>query len=113
MSQTLGILEQSTAKLGITPPPRCLCCCLQVEVLRGGKFSVVPSTALVPGDVVAVTTGVLPADCVLLTGECIVDENMLTGKVMGCTGTVSTSHLVFWQLGLSLMPTWLKICSQC
>lgn len=53
---------------------------VQVEVLRGGRFTVVPSTALVPGDVVAVTTGVLPADCVLLTGECIVDENMLTGK---------------------------------
>lgn len=38
-----------------------------------------PSTVLVPGDVIAVVTGVLPADCVLLTGECIVDENMLTG----------------------------------
>lgn len=52
---------------------------MQVEVLRGGRFLTLPSTVLVPGDVIAVVTGVLPADCVLLTGECIVDENMLTG----------------------------------
>jgi P-type E1-E2 ATPase len=76
---------------GITKHMLCLCCCLQVEVLRGGRFSVAPSTALVPGDVVAVTTGVLPADCVLLTGECIVDENMLTGKQMGHIWAVSRS----------------------
>ena len=72
-------------------PPLTRCCCLadlhclhppQVEALRGGRFVPLPSTALVPGDVVAVTTGVLPADCVLLTGECIVDENMLTGACM-------------------------------
>jgi P-type E1-E2 ATPase len=49
-------------------------------VLRGGRFLQLPSTVLVPGDVIAVVTGVLPADCVLLTGECIVDENMLTGR---------------------------------
>ena len=53
---------------------------LQVEVLRGGRFMSLPSTVLVPGDVIAVVTGVLPADCVLLSGECIVDENMLTGE---------------------------------
>lgn len=52
-----------------------------MEVLRGGVFRPLPSTALVPGDVVAVVPGTLPADCVLLTGECIVDENMLTGAL--------------------------------
>lgn len=52
---------------------------LQVEVLRGGSFKQMPSQTLVPGDIIAVVPGVLPADCVLLTGECIVDENMLTG----------------------------------
>lgn len=58
---------------------RAVPCVLQVEVLRGGRFMSLPSTVLVPGDVIAVVTGVLPADCVLLSGECIVDENMLTG----------------------------------
>lgn len=56
---------------------------VQVEVLRGGRFLTLPSTVLVPGDVIAVVTGVLPADFVLLTGECIVDENMLTGGAAG------------------------------
>jgi cation-transporting ATPase 13A3/4/5 len=52
---------------------------LQVEVLRGGSFKLMPSQTLVPGDVIAVVPGTLPADCALLNGECIVDENMLTG----------------------------------
>jgi magnesium-transporting ATPase (P-type) len=51
----------------------------QVEVLRGGSFKLMPSQTLVPGDIIAVVPGMLPADCVLLNGECIVDENMLTG----------------------------------
>jgi cation-transporting ATPase 13A3/4/5 len=50
-----------------------------VEVLRGGSFKLMPSQTLVPGDIIAVVPGTLPADCVLLNGECIVDENMLTG----------------------------------
>lgn len=51
-----------------------------VEVLRGGSFKLMPSQTLVPGDIIAVVPGTLPADCVLLNGECIVDENMLTGE---------------------------------
>jgi hypothetical protein len=40
----------------------------------------VSSMELVPGDVVLLEAGALPCDMVLLTGECIVDENMLTGE---------------------------------
>jgi cation-transporting ATPase 13A2 len=40
----------------------------------------VTSTELVPGDIVVLDAGVLPCDMVLLSGECIVDENMLTGE---------------------------------
>jgi P-type E1-E2 ATPase len=68
-------------------------------VLRGGRFVTLPSTVLVPGDVVAVVTGVLPADCVLLTGECIVDENMLTGRV----GAEQHSSCCMLQLHRSLL----------
>ncbi len=39
-----------------------------------------PSPALVPGDIVVVGPGALSCDCVLLRGEVIVDENMLTGE---------------------------------
>lgn len=40
----------------------------------------VHSSALVPGDIICVSTGTMPCDAVVLCGECIVDENMLTGR---------------------------------
>lgn len=52
----------------------------EVNVLRGGDVKRMDSTCLVPGDVVVMEVGVLPCDMVLLRGECIVDENMLTGE---------------------------------
>ena len=56
-------------------------------MLRDGAFVTLPSTRLVPGDVVALKPCMLPCDLVLLSGECIVDENMLTGGwVGGCRG---------------------------
>jgi magnesium-transporting ATPase (P-type) len=96
---------------------------LQVDVLRGGRFLSVPSTELVPGEVIAVVPGTLPCDCVLLTGECIVDENMLTGELtgdserdtpqpartaalqqmIGATGRRSACMLSRWQDGASVL----------
>jgi P-type E1-E2 ATPase len=53
-----------------------------VDVLqRDGSFATLDSAELVPGDVVRVTRGRLPADMVLLAGEAVVDEAMLTGEV--------------------------------
>lgn len=46
----------------------------------GGRLQLRDSRALVPGDVVAVHPGPLPCDLVLLRGEAIVDEAMLTGE---------------------------------
>lgn len=43
----------------------------------------VPSSELVPGDVYEVTDPALtqfPCDSILLVGDCIVNESMLTGK---------------------------------
>jgi len=51
-----------------------------VEVLRDGVFTTMSSAALVPGDIIVIKPGALPRDVVLLRGECIVDENMLTGE---------------------------------
>ena len=51
-----------------------------VNVLRDRKWVTLSSSALVPGDVVQVGTGVVPCDLALLSGSCVVNESMLTGE---------------------------------
>lgn len=54
-----------------------------VRVLRGGFWRYVDSSELVPGDVYEVTDpnlGQFPCDSILLSGDCIVNESMLTGE---------------------------------
>lgn len=51
-----------------------------VDTVRDGSIKHIDSPALVPGDIIVVHTGTLPCDCVLLRGEAILDENMLTGE---------------------------------
>ncbi|KAF2738544.1 P-type ATPase-like protein [Polyplosphaeria fusca] len=54
-----------------------------VRVLRSGFWRYVPSGELVPGDVYEVTDPSLsqiPCDSLLLSGDCIVNESMLTGE---------------------------------
>jgi cation-transporting P-type ATPase 13A2 len=54
-----------------------------VRVLRGGFWRCVSSAELVPGDVYEVSDPGLsqfPADSLLLSGDCIVNESMLTGE---------------------------------
>lgn len=55
----------------------------RVNVLREGKWAIHDSTELVPGDIYDVAeSGLLlfPADSVLLSGDAIVNESMLTGE---------------------------------
>lgn len=54
----------------------------EVQVVRENGICFTSSTELVPGDVVVLTPGVLPCDIVLMKGEAIVDENMLTGEAV-------------------------------
>ena len=54
-----------------------------VRVLRNGFWRTVPSSEMVPGDVYEVSDPVLtqfPCDSLLLAGDCIVNESMLTGE---------------------------------
>jgi cation-transporting P-type ATPase 13A2 len=54
-----------------------------IRVLRGGFWRYVESSDLVPGDVYEVTDpnlGQFPCDSLLLSGDCIVNESMLTGE---------------------------------
>jgi cation-transporting ATPase 13A2 len=49
--------------------------------MKLGRY--VPSSELVPGDVYEVTDPALtqfPCDSILLAGDCIVNESMLTGR---------------------------------
>jgi cation-transporting ATPase 13A2 len=55
----------------------------EVRVLRSGFWTNVDSAELVPGDVYEVTDPALtqfPCDSLLLSGDCIVNESMLTGE---------------------------------
>jgi cation-transporting ATPase 13A2 len=55
----------------------------EVRVLRSGFWTHVDSSELVPGDVYEVTDPALmqfPCDSLLLSGDCIVNESMLTGE---------------------------------
>ena len=51
-----------------------------VTALRDGRWVTMDSSALTPGDVVQLTTGVVPCDVALLSGACVVNEAMLTGE---------------------------------
>ena len=47
-------------------------------------FANVPNDRLVPGDLIEIDshhTNVMTCDAVLLNGNCVVDESMLTGKI--------------------------------
>lgn len=48
-------------------------------------FDEVDTNTLVPGDVIAIPAHgcILQCDAVLITGTCIVNESMLTGKYQG------------------------------
>lgn len=50
------------------------------RILREGKIVLVQQDALVPGDIVNITPGIIHADMILLTGEVVLDESALTGE---------------------------------
>lgn len=55
----------------------------EVKVLRSGFWKTIPSSELVPGDVYELSDPnleVFPCDSVLLTGDAIVNESILTGE---------------------------------
>ncbi|KAL1958314.1 hypothetical protein VTO42DRAFT_4631 [Malbranchea cinnamomea] len=66
-----------------------------VRVLRSGFWRSIPSKELVPGDVYEVSDPSLnevPCDCILLTGDCIVNESMLTGESVPVSKTPITNE---------------------
>ncbi|KAJ5068600.1 cation-transporting atpase [Anaeramoeba ignava] len=54
---------------------------IDVEVFRIGEYKTISSKDLVPGDLVSIPNNfILPGDFILLNGQCIVNESMLTGE---------------------------------
>lgn len=64
----------------------------KVVVLRDGKWITADSVYLVRGDIIEVQDETrVPADCILVSGTCILDESMLTGEAMPVQKFCSTS----------------------
>lgn len=67
----------------------------EIRVLRNGFWTHVDSSELVPGDVYEVTDPALtqfPCDSLLLSGDCIVNESMLTGESIPVSKIPVTNH---------------------
>lgn len=74
---------------------------LTVTVLRPSSHNieecVVSAEKLVPGDVIVLPPDgcIMPCDALLLTGSCLVNESMLTGKlVVDAIGLVSCCKFI-------------------
>ncbi|KAI0459760.1 hypothetical protein F5B21DRAFT_511042 [Xylaria acuta] len=76
-----------------------------VRVLRNGFWANVSSSDLVPGDVYEISDPSLtqfPSDSILLSGDCIVNESMLTGESVPVSKTPATDEtLQIMNLGAS------------
>jgi Ca2+-transporting ATPase len=69
-------LSAEVAINSLGPPPTD-----EVRVLQNEVWLAISPENLVPGDIVQLKNGVVPADCLLLTsGDLTVDESMLTGE---------------------------------
>ena len=67
----------------------------KVNVWRNGGWNELISEELVPGDLFEVdlnTSPICPCDAVLLTGDCIVNESMLTGESLPVSKTPIADH---------------------
>ncbi|KAI1315866.1 hypothetical protein EDD11_000242 [Mortierella claussenii] len=80
-----------------------------VKVYRTGIWRYIGSDELVPGDVFEITDSglsVFPCDAILLTGDCIVNESMLTGESVPVSKIPVTDRaLQLLDLSLSNIPS--------
>lgn len=70
-----------------------------VDCRRDGSWTKVESQQLVPGDIILVPPGgtYIPADCVVITGNAIVNEGMLTGECIPVQKTpIKPSHDIYY-----------------
>ena len=79
MSSGLTLYESHTSNEKLRNISRFSC---KVKILKDGNFLEIDSSELVPGHIVALDSSVeiCPCDLVLIKGDAIVDESMLTGE---------------------------------
>ncbi|KLO18416.1 Ca-transporting ATPase [Schizopora paradoxa] len=79
-----------------------------INVLSEGKWDVQDSATLVPGDVVSISQPALstfPADMLLLSGDAIVNESMLTGESVPVSKSpVKDAEIAKWKDNLDVTP---------
>ncbi|ODV78077.1 putative cation-transporting ATPase [Suhomyces tanzawaensis NRRL Y-17324] len=68
----------------------------EVRVWRNGFWKQIDSNELVPGDVFEVdpSLSVVPCDAILINGECVINESMLTGESVPVTKSSATQETV-------------------
>ncbi|RLV90384.1 Vacuolar cation-transporting ATPase YPK9 [Spathaspora sp. JA1] len=67
-----------------------------VRVWRNGFWKQIDSSELVPGDIFELDPSLtlIPCDCLLINGECVINESMLTGESVPVTKTMATKETV-------------------
>jgi H+-transporting ATPase len=75
----LGLFQESRAQATLAALKSRLA--LSAAVRRDGAWKTIPTTDLVPGDLVKLSLGgVVPADVRIIAGEVLLDQSMLTGE---------------------------------
>eukprot|EP01104_Vermistella_antarctica_P000712 TRINITY_DN10837_c0_g1_i1.p1 TRINITY_DN10837_c0_g1~~TRINITY_DN10837_c0_g1_i1.p1 ORF type:complete len:1312 (-),score=284.26 TRINITY_DN10837_c0_g1_i1:16-3951(-) len=79
----------------VTPPP--------IPVFRGSRWHTIPAAEVMPGDIVFLSRSgrserTCPCDVLLLSGQCVVSEAMLTGEsvplLKDSVSSLETSHIL-------------------
>jgi H+-transporting ATPase len=94
---TLGFVQESRAGRALAALKKRLA--PSALALRDGKWTRLPASDLVPGDVLSLALGALvPADARIISGSVLVDQSMLTGESVpveaAANGTVYAGSLV-------------------
>jgi cation-transporting ATPase 13A3/4/5 len=78
-------------------------CVVPVNVYRNRKWQMIDSDFLVPGDIFEVNSedyNVFPCDSLLLQGDCVINESMLTGESIPVSKVpISDMDIVFEEFG--------------
>ncbi|KAH9150354.1 hypothetical protein AeRB84_006776, partial [Aphanomyces euteiches] len=85
MSMGSVLYEVVTQATNTAQLEQLVACHVHVTVRRDGTTIVITSEDIIVGDIVLIEEQIVPADMVILTGECMADEASLTGEAIPVT----------------------------